>query len=61
MIFRFMVRIDSSIDSGIDSIDTLRFWHQFLSIPLIRYFRQAWQCYSKWALLSQKKNRSDEG
>jgi hypothetical protein len=26
--------------------DTLRFWHRFLSIPLIRYFRQAWARYA---------------
>src|SRR6266498_5529671 len=34
------------IDSSIDSIDILRFWHRFLSIPLIRYFRQAWSSRS---------------
>src|SRR6266498_1734701 len=37
------------IDSSIDSIDILRFWHRFLSIPLIRYFRQAW-----WMLRSAR-------
>jgi hypothetical protein len=26
----------------IDSINTLRFWHRYLSIPEIRYFCQAW-------------------
>jgi len=27
---------------GIDSIDTLRFWYRYVSIPEIRYFCQAW-------------------
>jgi hypothetical protein len=36
---------------GIDIINTLRFWHRYLSIPEIRYFCQA--CFRRTPALDQ--------